>query len=341
MKNRLNLNKSNLRVTNNGFFKPIFFKFCWSQNKTFIIIFSILFLLLSLLIPIISYITCRRMGWTDVNAKMLYIRIFDLIFSIGSILYIFLLFILYGRFITNMVERGDLAYILCSRTSRKQIFMTFLIHFFTIYFTLLLILCTISFILLGFKEENVLVYVNNEDYIDPNDDSSASGANPLDPSTWKMIPKIEKMSLISYWFVAFIQQFTISIVLMSIAVFFSAYCNKLNKYFLFVGAFYIFFYLFNVLEHFGTINQSLEWMGNFKYFTILTLTGENFYTTPYISTIVSSHNFPSLNKYTTIIVGSLHFDTIKIIIVDSFLLGISLLTFIFAERIFIKKDLPI
>jgi hypothetical protein len=82
-------------------------------------------------------------------------------------------------------------------------------------------------------------------------------------------------------------------------------------------------------------------MGNFKYFTILTLTGENFYTTPYISTIVSSHNFPSLNKYTTIIVGSLHFDTIKIIIVDSFLLGISLLTFIFAERIFIKKDLPI
>jgi len=40
MSTPLILNKTNLKVKNNGLFKPVFFKFCFSQNKSIVIIFA-------------------------------------------------------------------------------------------------------------------------------------------------------------------------------------------------------------------------------------------------------------------------------------------------------------
>jgi hypothetical protein len=119
--NNLKLNKTNLSITNNGFFKPVFFKFCWQQNKIFIIIFTVLFLLLAFIIPVAAYLSCLYTK-VDINtARQVYLIIYSLLFPTASLLYLMLLFILYGKFITNLIDRGDLAYILCSRTSRNQV----------------------------------------------------------------------------------------------------------------------------------------------------------------------------------------------------------------------------
>lgn len=189
-------------------------------------------------------------------------------------------------------------------------------------------------LILGFKEQNVITYASN-----PNFDYLYFDSK--DPDTWTYIKTYSVDNFIVFYFANWLQQAVIGFVFISIAAFFSSYCNKLNKYFVWCGGVYILFYLFNILQQFSVINESVKWMENFKYFTILTIVGKDFFTVPAIMRINRSVFFPITEEHLTTTVGQFNIEWIPVAIFDSLFIAAGIIILYFARKIFIKKDLPI
>jgi len=313
--NRLVLNTTNLTVANNGLFKPVFFKFCWKQNKTIIIIFSCLFFLCQIIIPIAAFIADKVYSHNENEARLIYLMISSTMFSMQSVMFIMMLIVLYGRFISSMVNRGDLAYILCSRTSRFQILFTFLMQFFIFLFIDFFITLIPAFFLLGFKHYSIDIY------------------NYVPGQLLPILTTIHPL-LIAWFLIILLQQVVVTITILAFAFMFTCIFNKISKFFLASGGVCVLFYLMNILQQFGTMNDSLAWMRNFRFFSILTITGDDIISMPNITRIKEIMDKP-------IIVGDFMLSVPKLIISDAILLLASDLLVYLGFRIFSRKDLPI
>jgi len=227
-KTPLILNNTNMKVKNTGLFKPVFFKFCFSQNKSIIIIFSLLFFLCQIIIPVIAFLADKASDTDPHGPIVIYMVIEHTMFGMQSVMFIMLLSILYGKFITTMVNRGDLAYILCSRTSRKQIVFTFLMYF-LIFITIDYIIVMIpALFLLGFKAVDITATTT------------------------------QHILILQYFLIDLLQQFVVGICIVSICTLCTCIFNKTYKFFLVTGGVCIFFYLMNILQQFGAMNDSLK-----------------------------------------------------------------------------------